>query len=119
MPLILVVDDDEATRTFISEALTNEGYSVITVPDGAAALARIKHYQVALILLDTRMPVMDGWEFAQAYRQMPGPHAPIIVLTAALGADDIAEQIDAADFLAKPFDLDELLAIVKRYALQQ
>jgi CheY-like chemotaxis protein len=112
---ILVVDDDDSIREFVSLALIDEGYSVLTAADGAAALESIGREQPGVILLDMRMPVMDGWEFSRAYHATPAPHAPIIVVTAARDAADRASQIEAEAFLAKPFDLDDLLNLVGRY----
>jgi CheY-like chemotaxis protein len=68
-----------------------------------------------LILLDMRMPVMDGWTFASAYRAAMGPHVPIVVLSAARDAAERAAQIHAEGFLGKPFDLDDLLSMVAQY----
>lgn len=114
---VLVVDDDDSIRDFVSVALAYEGYEVVSAENGEAALGAIDRGRgVAVILLDMRMPVMDGWEFARVYRERPGPHAPIIVLTAARDAADYAAQIQADGFLAKPFDLDALLRAVARHA---
>ena len=113
---ILVVDDDEDIRDFISLALSGEGYRVRTAPDGAAALEEVRRTRPKLILLDMQMPVMSGWEFAQAYRQEPGAHAPIVVLTAATNAPRYSQQIQAQGYLGKPFGLDDLLQLVDRYA---
>jgi CheY-like chemotaxis protein len=112
---ILVVDDDASIRSFIELALDTEGYQVVTAPNGALALDAAGHGEPDLILLDMRMPVMDGWTFARAYRSRPGPHAPIVVLTAARDASARAAEINADAHLGKPFDLDELLGIVERY----
>ncbi len=112
---ILVVDDDEAIRSLVELALDSEGYEVSTAPNGAAALEVIGHEQPDLILLDMRMPVMDGWAFSRAYRSRPGPHAPIVVITAARDASERAAEVYADGFLNKPFDLDELLHLVGRY----
>jgi two-component system, chemotaxis family, chemotaxis protein CheY len=117
---ILVVDDDAALRRIVFALLTEEGYSVMEAPDGAAALARAREVTPGLILLDMRMPVMTGWEFARRYRAQPPPHAPIICVTAAPDAAAVAArgtQIGAVASLSKPFDLDELLALVRRYLL--
>ena len=117
---ILVVDDDNALRRLLFLALTDEGYSVLEAPDGAVALARVHEAAPGLILLDMRMPVLDGWEFARRYRAGPGPHAPIICVTAAADAAAVAArgaQIGAVASLSKPFDLDELLALVRRYVV--
>lgn len=114
---VLVVDDDDSIRDFVSVALSYEGYEVVSAENGEAALGAIDRGRgVAVILLDMRMPVMDGWEFARVYRERPGPHAPIIVLTAARDAADYAAQIQADGFLAKPFDLDALIRTVARHA---
>jgi two-component system, chemotaxis family, chemotaxis protein CheY len=117
---ILVVDDDAAERRLLFWALTDEGYSVLEAPDGAVALARVREATPGLILLDMRMPVLDGWEFARRYRAGPGPHAPIICVTAALDATEAAArgaEIGAAATLSKPFHLDELFVQARRYLL--
>ena len=115
---VLVVEDDEGIRDFVSMVLADEGYEVATAPHGAAALDLIDQAQPSLILLDMRMPIMDGWEFSRAYRELPPPHAPIVVVTAAQDAAERARQINADGYLAKPFDVDELLRIVDQYTKQ-
>lgn len=112
---ILVVDDDPAILVCVSMALEDEGYVVQTATNGARALEAVQQSAPALILLDMRMPVMDGWAFVRAYRQLPRPHVPIIVLTAARDAGLYASEVDAAAHLAKPFDLNELLHMVAHY----
>ena len=113
---VLVVDDDEGIRDFIGMVLSDEGYEVMTASDGAAALELIEQRSPTVILLDMRMPIMDGWEFARAYRQRPGPRAPIIVVSAGREAASRAAEIDAADVLPKPFRLAELLDLVGKFA---
>ena len=115
---ILVVDDDETLRRLVFWVLTDAGYSVMEAPNGAVALTRVQEAIPALILLDMRMPVLDGWTFARRYRTLPGPHAPIICVTAAVDGAEVATrgaQIGAVGSLSKPFDLDDLLTIVRRY----
>jgi CheY-like chemotaxis protein len=113
--IVLVVDDDLAIRTAVSWALSDAGYCVDEAENGQRALDRVASQKPDLVLLDMRMPVMDGWVLAQRYRQLPGPHAPIVVMTAAQDARDRARQIDADGYLAKPFAVDELVALVRRY----
>jgi CheY-like chemotaxis protein len=113
--LILVVDDDPGIRRFVAEALRDEGYLVIEAGDGRAALSAVHEDRPGLILLDMTMPVMDGWQFAAAYRRLPGPHAPIVCVTAAHRAAERAAQIMAEAALPKPFDLDGLLDLVARF----
>jgi CheY-like chemotaxis protein len=109
---VLVVEDDDGIRDLIDLVLSAAGYEVLTAPDGAAALDVVGRLPPDLVLLDMRMPVMDGWEFARRYRARPEPPAPIVVVTAARDAAQRAEEIDANGYLGKPFDVGELLALV-------
>ena len=113
---VLVIDDDDSIRELVQMALRDEGYDVLTAQHGGAALSLLGHENPGLILLDMRMPVMDGWEFARLYRERPGPHVPIVVITAAHEVAERAAQVAADDFLAKPFDIDDLVHMVERHA---
>jgi CheY-like chemotaxis protein len=110
---VLVVDDDESIRDLVEMALSAEGHQVMTAPHGAAALEAIAVSPPDVILLDMKMPVMDGWAFARAYREGPGPHAPIIVVTAAQDAASRADDVAADGHLPKPFDLDDLFRMIE------
>jgi two-component system chemotaxis response regulator CheY len=112
---VLVVEDEAEIREFVEMVLGSEGYRVTTAANGALALEQVGREPFDLILLDMRMPVMDGWSFARAYRSSLGPHAPIVVLTAARDAAERAAQIQAEGYLGKPFDLVDLLDLVARY----
>ena len=114
-PVVLIVDDDPEIRETISLLLEEEGYRVVEAPHGAAALDLIPHHQPAVILLDMRMPEMDGWQFAAAYRELPLPHAPIITMTAAADAKRWASEIGANDVIAKPFQVNDLITTVGRW----
>jgi CheY-like chemotaxis protein len=109
---VLVVDDDQDVLTLVSEVLTDEGLSVRTARNGMDALAIAASWSPDLILLDIQMPIMDGWEFVRTYRQSPGPHAPIIVLTGGRGGAAYAREAGAQGSLPKPFSLSRLLAVV-------
>jgi two-component system chemotaxis response regulator CheY len=115
-PCILVVEDDDSIRDLVDLVLSGAGYEVLTATDGAAALQVVRTARPDLVLLDMRMPIMDGWEFARRYRARPEPHAPIVVLTAARDAAVRAAEIHANGYLGKPFDVDELLLLVSRHA---
>jgi two-component system, chemotaxis family, chemotaxis protein CheY len=110
---ILAVDDDPSIRTTVADILSAEGYRVITAANGVEALSIIEQVHPALILLDMRMPVMDGWAFARelAARRMT---VPVVVMTAAQDARRWAQEIGAAAALAKPFDLLDLLDVVEK-----
>ncbi len=113
---VLVVDDDEHILELVEMTLEDEGYRVETAINGAKALEMLESLRPSLILLDMRMPEVNGWEFAEAYRKLPGPHAPIIVITAGKDAPARAEEIGAAGFLGKPFDLDDLIEVVRQHS---
>ncbi|HEX9269684.1 MAG TPA: response regulator [Candidatus Limnocylindria bacterium] len=110
---VLVVDDDEGIRELIVSALSEEGYDVASAADGSEALTLLDSYEPGVILLDMRMPGMDGWQFARAYRSRPGRHAPIVICTAALDVQREASDIGAEGFLGKPFQLEDLLNAVE------
>ena len=101
----------------VKYALVDEGYEVLTADNGGDALDLLSARTPHLILLDMRMPVMDGWTFASAYRQRPPPHVPIVVMTAAIDALQWSREVDAAGCIPKPFELARLFAAVRRHAL--
>ena len=111
---VLVVDDDTSILDTVSSILSSEGYDVVSASTGEEALAAVARKQPLLILLDMRMPVMDGWAVARALREQ-GISVPIIVMTAAESAKRWADEVGAEGYLAKPFGLDDLLATVARF----
>jgi two-component system, chemotaxis family, chemotaxis protein CheY len=111
-PLVLVVDDDRDILEAVCDILSAEGYRVASARHGAEALERVLEELPALILLDLMMPVMDGVAFAAALRQYPLPRrVPIVVISADVNPQK-ATSIGAEAYLAKPFDIDTLLAFV-------
>jgi CheY-like chemotaxis protein len=115
MARVLVVDDDESVREYIDMALGDIGHEVFSAEHGIAALALLQDSVPDVILLDMRMPEMDGWEFAKRYHSQPGPKVPIVVMTAAQDAAERAAQVRADAYLSKPFDLDALYDCVARH----
>jgi CheY-like chemotaxis protein len=113
---ILVADDDPAIRQFLTDVLSDEGFDVVSAPDGQAALRRVLLHAPALILLDYQMPVCNGRQFLARYRRLPGPHAPVVLLSAATSALQRAAEVGADAYLGKPFDLPALFGLVEHYA---
>ena len=112
---VLIVDDEPDIRATVSAMLEIEGYGVAEAANGADALAVVEAHPPDVILLDMRMPVLDGWGFAAEMRRRN--HAiPIVVMTAARDAARWAEEVAAAAFVAKPFGYDDLIAAVERAA---
>ena len=109
---VLVVDDDRAFLNVLRWALDEAGHEVVIAPDGAAGLALVSERRPDVILLDVRMPGMDGATFARRYGELPGPQAPIVVLS---GLQDARDRIkNAAAYMVKPFELDALIALLAR-----
>ncbi len=114
---VLVIDDDRAFVDMLRAALAEEGHGVLEATDGRAGLELARRSRPDVILLDVLMPVMDGPTFAQKYARAPGTHAPIVVLTGASPAAAVRVE-NAAAFLAKPFELDELVGVLREVGPQ-
>ena len=113
--VVLVVDDDPDILEALSEILEAEGFEIRRARNGKEALERLEPDPPQLILLDLMMPVMDGWEFAQRLKQRPRVSSiPIIVLSADRNVSNKAAEIGAVGHLAKPFELNDLLDMVRR-----
>ena len=119
MPQILVVEDDDAIRGLVSEVLRDDGYDVREASNGIEALDRLREQRPDLIVLDLMMPVMDGWAFVEECRRKPCcDDVPIVVTSASHDLPRTAERLSTFGVrtcLAKPFDVDGLLALVERY----
>jgi CheY-like chemotaxis protein len=116
-PDVLVVDDDPDIRHLLSSVLTLEGYAVASASNGEEALGQLRSMPGArLILLDLRMPVMDGWEFRAEQSRDPALRSiPVVLLSGDGDLEQAAASFNATSVLKKPFDLEELLVVVQRY----
>ena len=108
---VLVAEDDRAVRESLVRALGLEGYDVRGVSNGALALDALRERPADLVLLDVSMPVVDGLTVCRVLRSERNA-VPILMLTARTETSDRVAGLDAGadDYLAKPFDLDELFA---------
>lgn len=117
MPLtVLLAEDDEGTRLSICDYLELEGYSVVLASDGEMALQQVFDYQPQLIITDIGMPHLDGYSLIQKVRQHPAFRLlPVIFLTAHNAMQDRIRgyQVGCDAYLPKPFDLQEIGAIVR------
>lgn len=110
---ILVVDDDLDLMELVQGDLVEQGYRVLTAPNGQVALSVIEAQGVPhLILLDMFMPVMDGWTFAKVFTDRYGRSCPVVVMTALDDSSTRAMEIGADSYLGKPFDLETLNSTV-------
>jgi two-component system, chemotaxis family, chemotaxis protein CheY len=107
---ILIVEDDLEIRNMLTWILGSEGYRTATAENGSRGLAMLEDLRPDLVILDGHMPVLDGIGFANQLRQR-GLDFPILAMTASRGST-WPKDIGAIASIAKPFDLDELLALV-------
>jgi len=115
VPSILLVDDDTDTRLELRDFLTEVGFAVYTARDGQHALHTLEKMDPPdLILLDYKMPVMDGKQFLGVQRQIPRLHGiPVVILSAAT-REWSGAHLEVEEVLTKPVDLEVLLATVNR-----
>ena len=112
MKTVLVVDDEPVLRAVVVEALRDEGYAVVVAHDGAAALDLVATSPPDLVLMDVMMPGMDGRAAYLAMRSRADlPPVPVVMMSAAIRRHDLDPSV--AGYLPKPFDLDDLLALVE------
>ena len=112
--MVLVVEDDPDLAALEAELLEEQGHCVEVARNGREALAAVERATPDLILLDMKMPVMGGREFADEYRRRHSSAAPIVVVTAADDAQRRAAEVGASAWIAKPFDPAALVASVAR-----
>jgi DNA-binding response OmpR family regulator len=112
--LILVVEDDLDLRQTILWTLEDEGHQVEAAGDGKEALERARQRKPALVLLDMGLPLLDGDGVAAGLRSTYGDTVLIVTMTADGRAREKAQRIGAIGYLSKPFELDDLLAIVQK-----
>lgn len=117
MPLtVLVVEDDEGTRLSLQDYLELEGYIVATAEDGWQALQIVESSQPQLVITDISMPRLDGYAFLRSLRQKPAWRLlPVVFLTARTETPERVRgyQVGCDVYLEKPFELDEIGAIVR------
>ena len=113
---VLIVEDDDTIRALVSDVLARRGYRVETAADGLQGLEKASTTRPDAIVLDLRMPILDGWAFLERFRGDPHwRHVPVVVMSAYLDMSEAATralQVEAV--LAKPFDIFVLAETVAR-----
>lgn len=111
---VLVVDDEPAITALLAEVLDIAGYDTLTAADGRTALAIARRERPALVLTDRLMPEVDGIEFVRRLRASPVTNnIPVVLMSSTRPTQD---QLADIPFLPKPFDLDEVLSVIAKYA---
>jgi CheY-like chemotaxis protein len=114
---VLVIDDDPGLQETLQATLESEGYEVTIAADGLDALEKLQSLTPAVIVLDLMMPRMDGYAFAHELEARGlRPSIPIMILTADSRARQKVQSVKPDAFLAKPFEITELLDEVARLA---
>ena len=113
--MILVVDDNPDVTTFLTEALSVEGYSIVQARDGVEAYQHVGRPDCKCLILDVQMPRFNGVELLLTMRA-DGIDVPIIIMTGRedLEEDELLQFPGVVDFLRKPFDLEHLYDAVQR-----
>ena len=114
---ILVVEDDPVLAGMITFVLGREGFAVDLASDGRAAIARLQGPPPALAVLDIMLPHASGHEILETVRAQPGwSHLPVVMLTARNETGDLMRAFSAGadDYVAKPFQPEELVARIRR-----
>jgi two-component system chemotaxis response regulator CheY len=110
---VLVVEDDPSIRELLVEALHHEGIPAIPAADGPEAIRLALEKRPALVLLDLGLPFIDGAAVAARIREAHGEAVPFVVMTAGRRIDEAASRVRALGYLAKPFDIDDLVRAVR------
>jgi two-component system response regulator HydG len=112
---ILIADDEEAHRLMLRAHLEREGFAIVEASNGQDAIEKVSERIVDLVLMDIRMPAIDGMEALVRIKKL-NPAMPIIIMTAYGSIDSAVEALKsgAEDYLTKPLDMDELIIKVKR-----
>jgi CheY-like chemotaxis protein len=114
---VLVVDDEPQVVWMLQFSLEAEGFQTFAARDGRTALDELRQHRPKLMLLDIMMPVMDGWSVLQEIRDLPEGERPRVVVVSAratLGDRAKAAELGAVAFVAKPFNVDDLLGVLNR-----
>ena len=112
---VLVVDDEPQVVWMLQFSLEAEGYQTYSARDGVAALDEVREHHPTLMLLDIMMPVMDGWTVLENLRELPEDERPrVVVVSARSSLRDRAKaaELGADAFVAKPFNVDDLLGVL-------
>lgn len=118
MGVVLVVEDDLMSVSMLSDALSNEGYTVLVAMDGEQALYIANKMQIDIILMDAIMPKMDGFQACQMIKEnVELQHIPVLFMTGLNSSENVLQGFNAGgvDYINKPINLDELLARLKKH----
>jgi len=114
---ILIVDDEVDIVGILSMVLQAHGYEILIAPTGPEAIARTLREEPDLILLDIKMPGLDGYEVIEGLKQLTQTSKIPIIFVSALPREEVArkvKELGATDYIPKPFESEEVVAKVKK-----
>jgi DNA-binding NtrC family response regulator len=119
IPTILVVDDEEEIRNILAHIIEAEGFKAILAPDGEKAVQAVCVTKLDAVLLDVRMPGLDGFATLKKIKDLT-PDLPVVLITAFADVHQAVEaiKIGAHDYLAKPFENNEVIRVIHRGTCQ-
>jgi CheY-like chemotaxis protein len=112
---ILIVDDEEGFRDGMADLLEMEGYQVAVARDAIEAVRMVPEFRPQVILLDLRMPLLDGEGFLRGMSGVPATKkVPVVLISAKEDLQKVAERSGATAYLQKPFEAPQLLALLNK-----
>ena len=117
-PRVLVVEDDDAVREMLVPALDETGFEIVAALDGLHALRTAIAMQPDVVLLDLGLPNLDGSGYLEQWRErdVHARKVPVIVMSGQPYGQQIADELGAVQYFAKPFDIDVLIAAIQRHS---
>lgn len=117
-PCVLLVEDDRSLRRYLEVVLRQEGYEVFAAADGLEAMKISLRSAIDIVVTDAIMPHLNGYELCRFLRNTPHlSHLPIVLLSGLDNVDSQPRDLQADEFLAKPFNPEDLIACVERLLL--
>lgn len=113
---IIIIEDEKTKRITMNDALIKDGYNVESFEDPVVAISYLQESDVDLVITDVRLPKMDGFEVLQKVKEL-NPHTAVVMMTAFGTIESAVEamKLGAYDYLTKPFSIDQLLLLVKKF----
>jgi CheY-like chemotaxis protein len=112
---VLIVEDDISTLSVYEMALSDLGFVPVTASGGDEAIEKVREFKPSLILVDYRMPGMNGLEFVRRAREICGNHIPIVMASAGRNFETEALSAGVSVCVEKPFDVGEFIEVIKSF----